>query len=111
MREIIPTILALIALLKGSNKMPSSPGYKRNYKKEYENYHSSTEQKKRRASRNAARRTLEKSGSVRKGDGKDVDHKSGNPKNNKRSNLSVKSKSSNRSYARTKTAGKKNKRS
>jgi hypothetical protein len=40
-----------------------------------------------------------------------VDHKNGNPRDNRKSNLSVKSKSSNRSYARTKTAGKKSKRS
>jgi hypothetical protein len=45
---------------------------------------------------------------VHKGDGKDVHHTSGNPMNNKK--LSVKSKSSNRSFARTKTAGKKNRR-
>lgn len=85
--------------------------FKRNYKKEYENYHSSPEQKKRRAARNTARRRMEKEGKVKKGDGKDVDHKSGNPKNNSRSNLTVKSKSSNRSYSRTKTARKSNKRS
>lgn len=82
---------------------------KRNYKKEYANYHSKPEQKKNRANRNAARRIMEKAGKVRKGDGKDVDHKSGNTKNNKRSNLAVKSKSANRSYARTKTARKKSK--
>lgn len=46
-------------------------------------------------------------GKVSKGDGKDVDHKSGNPNNNKTSNLKVKPASVNRSYARTKTAGKK----
>ena len=82
---------------------------KRNYKKEYENYHSKPEQKKKRASRNAARSTMAKAGKVKKGDGKDVDHKNGNALQNKKSNLSVKSKSANRSYARTKTAGKKNK--
>lgn len=91
--------------------MPSSPGYKRNYKQEYKTSHSSTEEKKKRAKRNAARRIMAKAGKVKKGDGKDVDHKSGNTNNNKRSNLSVKSASKNRSYARTKTAGKKNKRS
>jgi hypothetical protein len=91
--------------------MPSSPNYKRNYREEYDRYHAKPSQKKKRASRNAARATMEKAGKVRKGDGKDVDHKSGNANDNKKSNLSVKSKSSNRSYARTKTAGKKNKRS
>lgn len=83
----------------------------RNFREEYKRYHSSPEQKKRRASRNAARRKMEKAGKVRKGDGKDVAHKDGNPKNNKSSNLGVQSKSKNRSYARTKTARKKNKRS
>lgn len=86
------------------------PAKKRDYKKEAK-YHATPEQKKRRAARNAARRKMEKQGRVRKGDGKDVDHKNGNPKDNRKSNLSVKSKSKNRSYARTKTAGKKNKRS
>ncbi len=87
--------------------MPSSPGYKRDYKQEYKNYHSSPEQKKKRASRNAARAEMEKKGKVSKGDGKDVDHKNGNPKNNSKSNLRVQSKSANRSFPRNKNAGKK----
>jgi hypothetical protein len=37
-----------------------------------------------------------KLGKVRKGDGKDVDHKDGNPKNNGKHNLRVRSKSANR---------------
>lgn len=90
--------------------IPSSKGYKRNYKQEAK-YHATPEQKKRRASRNAARRKMEKAGKVRKGDGKDVAHKNGSPRDNRKSNLSVQSKSKNRSYARTKSAGKKNKRS
>lgn len=68
----------------------------RDYKKEYKEYHSKPEQKKRRAGRNAARRKMEKAGKVRKGDGKDVDHKDRNPKNNGKSNLRVQSKSKNR---------------
>ena len=80
----------------------------RDYKKEYANYQGKPEQKKRRASRNAARAKAVKSGKVRKGDGKDVDHKNGNPKDNRSSNLTTQSKSKNRSYARTKSAGKKN---
>ena len=59
----------------------------RNYKGEYRNYHSSTEQKKRRASRNTARRRLTAAGKVKKGDKKDVAHKNGNPKDNRKSNL------------------------
>jgi hypothetical protein len=81
----------------------------RNYRKEYDNYHSKPEQKKRRASRNSARAKMAKAGLVKKGDGKDVHHTTGNPMNNKK--LSVKPKSANRSFARTKTAGKKNPRS
>lgn len=83
----------------------------RNYKKEYANYQGKPEQKKRRAKRNAARRKMIKSGKAKKGDGKDVDHKSGNPNNNSKSNLRVVSKRTNRSYSRTKKAGKKNSRS
>ena len=82
------------------------PVKKRNYKKEYANYQGTEEQKKKRAKRNAARRKAEKAGKVRKGDGKDVHHTTGNPMNNKK--LAVKPKSKNRSFARTKTARKKN---
>ena len=73
----------------------------RNYRKEYDNYHSSSKQKKNRAGRNAARRKMSAAGKVKKGDGKDVHHKDRNPKNNKRKNLRVVSKSKNRSFRRT----------
>ena len=79
----------------------------RDYKKEYENYHSSPKQKKRRAARNKARSLLEKKGLVHKGDGKDVHHKDGDPSNFKLSKLSVQKPSSNRSFPRNKNAGKK----
>jgi hypothetical protein len=82
----------------------------RNYKGEYDNYHKKPDQKVNRASRNTARAKLKKVGKVSKGDGKDVAHKNGNPKDNKRKNLSVKPKSVNRSFARTKTAKKVNRR-
>ena len=59
-------------------------------------YNSSPEQKKNRASRNAARRAAEKAGKVRKGDGKDVDHKNMNPRDNRKGNLKVMDKSKNR---------------
>ncbi len=72
----------------------------RNYRQEYDRYQGSDEQKKNRAKRNAARRKLEKEGKVRKGDGKDVDHKNGNPGDNGRSNLRVTSKRANRSFPR-----------
>lgn len=79
----------------------------RDYKKEYKNYHSKPEQKKKRSSRNAARAKMVKAGKVRKGDGKDVDHKNGNPRDNSGGNLRVQSKSKNRSFPRNKNAGKK----
>jgi hypothetical protein len=59
-------------------------------------YNSSEEQKTRRAQRNGARAVMEKAGAVRKGDGKDVDHKDMNTANKKRSNLRVQSKAVNR---------------
>ena len=87
--------------------MPSSKNYKRDYKAEYKNYHSKPKQKKNRAGRNNARRAAERAGRVSKGDGKDIHHRNGNPRDNRSSNLQVRSKSSNRSFARSKTAGKK----
>ena len=77
---------------------------KRNYKKEYKNYHGKPKQIKRRDSRNAARNILKKKGVNIKG--KDVAHKNGNPLDNKTSNLKVVSKSKNRSYKRTKNSKK-----
>ena len=78
----------------------------RGYKKEYANSHSSDKQKKNRASRNAARAKMLKSGRVKKGDGKDVTHRNGNPRDNSSKNLGVLSASKNRSYKRTKRAKK-----
>jgi len=69
----------------------------RDYKKEYRDYHGKPEQKKNRAARGRARYQMEKDGRVKKGDGKDVHHRDGNPNNNRRSNLTTTSKSYNRS--------------
>ena len=69
----------------------------RNYKKEYENYHSSKEQKKRRAGRNKARRSLKDNKGIV---GKDVHHKDNNPLNNDKSNLSVVTQKYNRTEPR-----------
>jgi hypothetical protein len=70
----------------------------RNYKSEYENFHGKPEEVKKRAERVKARRMMEKTGAVTKGDGKDVDHKkplrSGGTTT--KSNLRVRSKSANR---------------
>ena len=78
---------------------------KRNYRKEYDNYHAKPEQRKNRSKRVLARRKMEKKGRVHKGDGKDVDHKNGNPKDNSDDNLRVLSKSKNRSMNEDHGAG------
>jgi hypothetical protein len=79
----------------------------RNYAKEYANYGGKPEQIANRAERNAARAALEKKGVVRKGDGKDVDHRRPIVKGgtNAPSNLRAVPASQNRSFARTKNAG------
>lgn len=69
---------------------------KRDYKGEYEQYGGTSEQKKRRAGRNRARRKAVKEGRARKGDGKDVHHKDGNPLNNGSGNTQVMSAEKNR---------------
>jgi|TARA_B100001059_G_scaffold235543_1_gene281548 hypothetical protein len=79
----------------------------RNYKKEYKNYQGTDQQKKNRASRNAARNALKKVGAVKKGDGKDVNHRNGNPRDNSTKNLSITTKRANRSFPRNSKAGKK----
>tara|TARA_R110000751_G_scaffold76510_1_gene154339 strand:- start:140 stop:436 length:297 start_codon:yes stop_codon:yes gene_type:complete len=81
---------------------------KRNYRKEYDNYHSSPLQIKKRDSRNAANILAKKKGIIKKGDGKDIHHKNGNPKDNNPKNLVAQKKSVNRSFARTRTATKRN---
>ena len=68
----------------------------RDYKKEYENYHSKPEQRANRSKRVLARREMIKNGRAAKGDGKDVDHKDGNPQNNSPSNLRMMSVNANR---------------
>lgn len=71
----------------------------RNYKKEYREYHAKPEQIEHRSNRNKARRLMIKEGRVRKGDGREVDHKNGNPKDNRRSNLQIMSRRANRRKA------------
>jgi len=68
----------------------------RNYKEEYERYHSQPKQKKRRAQRNAARRLMIKKKGKAAVAGKDVDHKDRNTANNALSNLRIQSKKKNR---------------
>lgn len=76
------------------------PAKKRNYGREYKNYHKKPKQKKRRAQRNTARRIMSKAGKVRKGDGRDVDHRNRNTADNSRKNLRVTTKRKNRSFRR-----------
>lgn len=73
---------------------------KRNYKKEYKNYHSSTKAKKQRARNNKANRDA---GTYGNGDGKDIAHS----KPGARGKTSKQSPSKNRSFQRTKSARRK----
>lgn len=76
---------------KGQYKAGAKPDSVRQRK-----YNSSPEQKKRRAQRNASRAKLEREGKVRKGDGKDVDHRNHNTADKSSKNLRVMSRSANR---------------
>jgi hypothetical protein len=76
----------------------------RDYRAEYENYDGRPDVKKKRALRNAARRTMEKAGKVKKGDGKDVDHvvELSRGGTNNKGNLKAVPASANRSFKRNK---------
>jgi hypothetical protein len=63
---------------------------------DYKDYHGKPAKIKERAKRNKARATMVKAGKVKKGDGKEIDHKDGNPNNNSRKNLRVTSRHTNR---------------
>lgn len=79
--------------------MPKKGDFKKNASADsirQREYNSKPSSKKDRASRNAARSEAMKDGKVRKGDGKDIDHKDSNPRNNKKSNTQVMSASKNR---------------
>jgi hypothetical protein len=73
--------------------IPNTAGRKAAQKK----YNSQPQQIKRRSERNKARRIMEKKGLVRKGDGKDVDHKNYKTSDESAKNLRVLSQSANRS--------------
>jgi hypothetical protein len=68
----------------------------RDYKKEYREYQGRPEQIKNRAARNKARRLMIKKHGKSAVKGKDIDHKNGNPRDNRSSNLQIMSKSKNR---------------
>ena len=84
----------------GQKRDPKSHRTPGQMKRHYKDYQGKPQQIKKRAQRNAARASMEKAGKVRRGDGKDVDHKkpirSGG--SNAKSNLAVKSKSQNRGW-------------
>ena len=61
------------------------------------NLQGSARYKKDRAARNKVRRAALRAGRVKKGDGKDIHHKDGNPRNSSAKNLAVVSKKYNRS--------------
>lgn len=71
-------------------------------------YNSKPEQVKRRMARNRARAKMIREGKAKKGDGKDVAHKNGNPRDNRSGNLTMQSKSKNRSYPRKRDGSKRN---
>lgn len=93
--------------------MPYMTNGKRDYKKEVAKYTSKPEIVKKRVEQNKARRIMEEAGKVRKGDGKDVDHKTPLSKGGKttKSNLRVTSASSNRSFSRNSDSSLKSQRS
>ena len=79
--------------------------FERNYRREYDNYQGKPEQRANRSKRVLARRKMIKKGKVRKGDGKDVNHKDGNPQNNSMNNLEPMSASKNRAIHEDHGAG------
>lgn len=85
--------------------MPFQKNGKRDYKRELEWEHKKKpERAKQRAERNRARSIMEDAGKVRKGDGKDVDHKVPLSKGGSKStsNLRVVPRSQNTSFSRNK---------
>ena len=82
--------------------MPYMKNGKRDYKREVKEYTSRPEVVAKRVKQNQARKTAMDAGMVRKGDGKEVDHKRPLSKGgtNSKSNLRVTSAESNRSFAR-----------
>lgn len=82
--------------------MPYQKNGKRDYKTEYEKYHSRPEQIKNRSDRTTARRQANAAGVTHKGDGKDIDHKVPLSKggSNAKSNQRVVSAGTNRSFSR-----------
>lgn len=90
--------------------MPYMTDGKRDYKKEVAKYTSKPEVVKKRVEQNKARRMAEKEGLVKKGDGKEVDHRKPLSKGGTttKSNLRVVPAKENRSFSRNKDGSLKN---
>tara|TARA_R110000824_G_scaffold394426_1_gene594230 strand:- start:203 stop:469 length:267 start_codon:yes stop_codon:yes gene_type:complete len=87
--------------------MPSSKNYVRNYSMKGEGkYDKSPKRMADNRARKKARSLLERAGTAKRGDGKDVDHKNGNPRDNSPKNLRSVGRAVNRSIKRNKKAGK-----
>jgi hypothetical protein len=78
----------------GEKRSPTAHRTKSQMSRHWQEYGKKHKQKNR--NRKKARRLMEKAGRVRKGDGKEVDHKDRNTGNNSRKNLRVMSRSANR---------------
>lgn len=90
-------------------RKPYNKSTGRDYSSDYKKFQSSTKAKKDRASRNKARREALKSGRVKKGDGREIDHKNMTPRDNSKKNLRVLTKSKNRGHGKTAPGKKKKK--
>ena len=87
--------------------MPSSPNYVRDYSMSGEGkYDKSPKRMADNRARKKARSLLERAGKAKRGDGKDVEHKNGNPRDNSPKNLRSVGRATNRSIRRNKKAGK-----
>lgn len=101
----------LVPIFEGILSNALAEEAKRNYKKEYRNYHGKPKQRRERAARTAARELMIKKGLVKKGSKKDIDHKKPlrNGGSNKTHNLRLRDRSENRSDNGHKKGEKQNK--
>lgn len=87
--------------------MPSGKNYVRDYSLRGEGkYDKSPKRMADNRARKKARYVMEELGKARRGDGKDVDHKNGNPRDNSKKNLRILARAKNRSIKRNSNAGK-----
>ena len=87
--------------------MPSSKNYVRDYSMSGEGkYDKSLKRMEDNRARKKARYKLEQSGKAKRNDGKDVDHKNGNPRDNSSKNLRSIARAANRAIKRNAKAGK-----